>query len=333
MASSKLKLSIQTPILIPTLFLFLSLQTHHTEADGGHDAAGDSSSSSSLHSEGLITVKIWCLIIMLMSTFLGGVSPYFYRWNESFLLLGTQFAGGVFLGTSLMHFLSDSQSQFGDLTSKSYPFSFMLASAGYLLTMLGDCVVLWFTGGNRGEVKDEEVGSVESERGAQFVSAFVKTTYVGDTVLLILALCFHSVFEGIAVGIADTKADAWRNLWVISLHKIFAAISMGIALLRMLPNRPLLTTVAYSFSFAISSPIGVGIGITINTTTEGRAADWIYAISMGLACGVFIYVAINHLIAKGFKPTNPSYFDTSYWKFLAVLIGVLLIAIVMIWDS
>jgi hypothetical protein len=28
------------------------------------------------------------------------------------------------------------------------------------------------------------------------------TTTVGDAVLLILALCFHSVFEGIAIGIA-----------------------------------------------------------------------------------------------------------------------------------
>lgn len=30
----------------------------------------------------------------------------------------------------------------------------------------------------------------------------VKQTSVGDAVLLILALCFHSVFEGIAIGVA-----------------------------------------------------------------------------------------------------------------------------------
>jgi len=161
---------------------------------------------------------------------------------------------------------------------------------------------------------------------------FFKTTSFGDTVLLIFALCFHSVFEGIAVGVADTKGDAWRNLWTISLHKIFAAIAMGIALLRMIPKRPFLLTAAYSFVFAISSPIGVGIGIAIDATTQGRVADWLYAISMGLACGVFVYVAINHLIAKGFKPLAKSYFDTQYFKFLAVLLGVGVIAVVMIWD-
>lgn len=107
---------------------------------------------------------------------------------------------------------------------------------------------------------------------------------------------------------------------------------MGIALLRMLPKRPLVATMAYSLSFAVSSPIGVGIGIAIDATTQGRVADWIFCISMGLACGVFLYVAINHLIAKGFKPQHASGVDTPFFKFLAVLAGVGVIAVVMIWD-
>ena len=52
------------------------------------------------------------------------------------------------------------------------------------------------------------------------------------SILLIVVLCFHSVFEGIAIGVAETKDDAWKALWAISFHKIFAAI----ALLRMIPN-------------------------------------------------------------------------------------------------
>ncbi|KAI3801498.1 hypothetical protein L1987_29604 [Smallanthus sonchifolius] len=275
---------------------------------------------------------------MFFSTFAGGVSPYFLRWNESFLLLGTQFAGGVFLGTSLMHFLSDSNETFGDLTTKTYPFAFMLACSGYLLTMLGDCVILYVTrrggdgysGDNKVAVEDEEGRMSGGDHGTH--SVLVRTSSLSDTILLILALCFHSIFEGIAVGVSSTKSDAWRNLWTISLHKIFAAVAMGIALLRLIPKRPFLLTVAYSFAFGISRPIGVGIGIAIDATTEGATADWIYAISMGIACGVFVYVAINHLISKGFKPQQDSYFDTPFFKFLAVLFGVGVIAVVMIWD-
>ncbi|CAA6669391.1 unnamed protein product [Spirodela intermedia] len=285
----------------------------------GHGGGGDDEEAPTgvnLRSKKLIVTKVLCLVILLVSTFAGGVSPYFFRWNESFLLLGTQFAGGVFLGTALMHFLPDANETIADLTTKTYPFVYMLAAAGYLLTMLGDSVIIYVIERNKSEAKVEPR---EDELR-------------GDTILLILALCFHSVFEGIAIGIADTTGDAWRNLWTISLHKIFAAVAMGIALLRMLPKRPLVITMVYSLAFAVSSPIGVGIGIAIDATTQGRVADWIFCISMGLACGVFLYVAINHLISKGFKPQRPSSVDTPFFKLLAVLAGVGVIAIVMIWD-
>ncbi|EXC10698.1 Zinc transporter 2 [Morus notabilis] len=319
------------------LSLLLLLQAFLVNGHGGdHDDDEGTGDHVDLHNKGLILVKLWCLIILLVSTFAGGVSPYFLRWNESFLLLGTQFAGGVFLGTSLMHFLSDSNETFGDLTHKTYPFAFMLASSGYLLTKLGDTIIILVTKSSDREarVETEEGTSSDHEKaaGTDVSPLFMRTTSLGDTILLIHALCFHSVFEGIAIGIADNKAEAWRNLWTISLHKIFAAIAMGIALLRMLPKRPLQVTAAYSFAFAISSPVGVGIGIAIDSTTQGAVADWIYAISMGLACGIFIYVAINHLIAKGFKPQSKCHFDTPFFKFLAVLLGVGVIAVVMIWD-
>ncbi|PHT44745.1 Zinc transporter 2 [Capsicum baccatum] len=325
-----------TTLLTLALFVFLKFLTinGHGGADDEHDS--DADANTNLRAKGLILVKVYCLIILFVTTFAGGVSPYFYRWNEGFLLLGTQFAGGVFLGTSLMHFLSDSASTFGALTQKEYPFAFMLASAGYLLTMFSDCIIMFVTKGinesSESKVEVEEEGRSTNIEEGQGTNPFLKATSLGDTILLILALCFHSIFEGIAVGVSATKGEAWRNLWTISLHKIFAAIAMGIALLKMIPKRPFLLTCAYSFAFSISSPIGVGIGIAIDATSEGRTADWTYAISMALACGVFIYVAINHLIAKGFKPQNKCYFDTSFFKFLAVFLGVGVIAVVMIWD-
>ncbi|KAK4606541.1 hypothetical protein RGQ29_000677 [Quercus rubra] len=319
------------------LFCLLVLQLSLIKGQGGNDQS--SSDQVNLHSKHLILVKVWCLIILLVSTFAFGVSPYFFRWNESFLLLGTQFAGGVFLATSLIHFLSDSAGTFASLTTKTYPFAFMLASAGYVLTMLADCIVANVTSGGKRDARVlvlEEGRTPEEQPKEVHVDVnpeFLKTTSFGDALLLILALCFHSVFEGIAVGVSATEADAWKNLWTISLHKVFAAISMGIALLRMLPKRPFLSTAAYSFAFAISSPVGVVVGIAIDATTQGQTANWIYAISMGLACGVFVYVAINHLMAKGYTPQSECYFDTPFYKFLAVLLGVTVLAIVMIWDS
>lgn len=127
------------------LLLVISAAAH----GGGEDDEDDDAQKPNLRSKSLILVKIWCLIIVFFGTFIGGVSPYFFKWNEGFLVLGTQFAGGVFLGTALMHFLSDANETFEDLTTVEYPFAFMLACAGYLLTMLGDCIISYVYGKER----------------------------------------------------------------------------------------------------------------------------------------------------------------------------------------
>ncbi|KAK2640187.1 hypothetical protein Ddye_027982 [Dipteronia dyeriana] len=335
-----------------SLLLITAAHSGHGDADA--DAAEENDHPHSLRSKPLILVKIWCLIIIFIGTFVGGVSPYFLKWNEGLLVLGTQFAGGVFLGTALMHFLSDANETFEDLTTKEYPFAFMLACAGYLLTMLADCIISYVFGkkidGSNGDL--EHQGGVQQGKSGHDVTnsgsgsqvrngtdlhsskfSLAAVSSLGDSILLIVALCFHSVFEGIAIGVAETEADAWKALWTISLHKIFAAVAMGIALLRMIPDRPLLSCVAYAFAFAISSPVGVGVGIVIDATTQGPVADWIFAISMGLACGVFVYVSINHLLSKGYAPLKRVSVDTPYHKFLAVLLGIGVIAVVMIWDT
>ncbi|CAN6306283.1 unnamed protein product [Urochloa humidicola] len=340
-------------LLLP-LLIWLSLAAA-AWAHGGEDADAGDSPKPDLRARGLVEAKVWCLVVVFAGTLLGGVSPYFMRWDESFLALGTQFAGGVFLGTALMHFLSDANETFGDLMPDSgYPWAFMLACAGYLVTTLADVVISHVVsrgrtapGGGAGGGAELEEGKVSATNGTSsepqpaeahgsdhsVASMLRNASTMGDSILLIAALCFHSVFEGIAIGVAETKADAWKALWTISLHKIFAAIAMGIALLRMLPNRPFLSCFAYAFAFAISSPIGVAIGIVIDATTQGKVADWIFAISMGLATGIFVYVSINHLLSKGYKPRRQVAVDTPVGRWLAVVLGVAVIAIVMIWDT
>jgi zinc transporter 1/2/3 len=107
---------------------------------------------------------------------------------------------------------------------------------------------------------------------------------------------------------------------------------MGIALLRMMPNRPLLSVAGYSFLFAISSPIGIAIGIAIDSTTQGSTADWIYAIAMGFAAGVFIYVAINHLVLKGYVPDRKVAADRPVFKVIAFILGCGIMFVAMTWD-
>ncbi|KAL3682120.1 hypothetical protein R1sor_000142 [Riccia sorocarpa] len=339
--------------LISAIVLFGSLfvgpaSAHHGE-DGGHEQEGEQEGKHvNLRARSLILVKVYCLIITFVTTFIPGISPYFFRINYGFLVLGIQFAGGVFLATALVHFLADANETFHDLTSKGYPFAFMLACCGYLLTAIADAIILTVLSrhSKTNHTADEENGKDAANRAdkdegqANHVNHFIEVNKVipnapiADAVLLIIALCFHSVFEGIAIGISATIHDAWRNLWTIQLHKLFAAIGMGIALLKIVPNRPLLSCAAYSFAFALSSPVGIAIGIIIDNTSQGRTADWIYAITMGLATGIFVYVAINHLLAKGFTPPDNRKVsvDTPLYKLVAFALGLAVLFVVLIWD-
>ena len=130
--------SLTRTLFVSFLYIFILGELPLSLAHGGSTSDGHETSSKSL-----ILVKIYCLIIIFFAAFLGGISPCFIKWNDGLLVLGTQFGGGVFLGTALIHFLNDANVTFQSKTNKAYPFAFMLACAGYLLTMLADCVVQW----------------------------------------------------------------------------------------------------------------------------------------------------------------------------------------------
>ncbi|XP_047336844.1 zinc transporter 2-like [Impatiens glandulifera] len=314
-----------------------------------------------LRSKSLLLVKIWCLLVLFAVTLFAGVSPYLMKWSDGFLLIGTQLAGGVFLGTALMQFLSDSNDVFQNLTDKHYPFAFLLAALGFSFSMLADCLILHLCrkhsnfSPNAADATTlqarKSIASSSSIIGAATASQtqvdsntdragaldllFLKAVSFSDSVLLITALCFHAVFEGITVGLADTENRAWRALWTVGLNRVFASIAMSTALLKTnIPDFPLSSCVAYAFSFAISSPVGIAIGIVMDATTRGFVADWIYAIAMGFGCGVFIWVSVSHLLLNGFMPPQRRIsVNTPHHKFLAVITGVGIVSVAIIWDQ
>ncbi|KAF4391259.1 hypothetical protein G4B88_016569 [Cannabis sativa] len=354
------------------LFLFLLFLTtvvafrhNDEESSENNETEEQASSTTSLYLKFLMLAKLKCLIVIFVGTFFAGVSPYFFKWDEGFLVLGTQFSGGVFLGTAFTHFLAEANETFKELIERKYPYAYMIACIGYLLTMFADSIVFHVCS-KQDDDDIEYLGhcDVENEKMSQIggittlqtqlhfqqshesysnnnhctsnlAASVTRVKSFEGNVLLIIVLCFHSIFEGIAIGVAETIFDAWKALWTITLHKIFAAIAMGIALIRMIPNRSLISCSVHAFAFAISSPFGVGIGLILDAIAQGHVVDWIFAISMALASGIFIYVSINHLLIKGYTPLDKNNFSVnkSHYKFLAVLFGIGVIDVVMIWDN
>lgn len=143
-------------------------------------------------------------------------------------------------------------------------------------------------------------------------------------------LCFACLKVLVIIVMTATAAATWKEMWMVGLHKFVLALALGIIVLRLASNRPLLNSLLYGFAFAISTSIGVAIGIIINTTAEGSIADWIFSVWMGIGTGVFIYVVINHLLA--WDNHKLLHKEQALFRWLAVLAGAIVTGVVLIWD-
>lgn len=107
--------------------------------------------------------------------------------------------------------------------------------------------------------------------------------------MLVVALCTHSIFEGIAVGIQqDYDFTGYLSL-SIALHNLVAAISLGGTFSRSGFTFP--KAFGLLISFSLSTPIGMTIGILL--TDQDPIVS---IILMSISAGTFIYVSCTEIM-------------------------------------
>ena len=132
--------------------------------------------------------------------------------------------------------------------------------------------------------------------------------------VLMIALSVHSIFEGLATGLASDLKSAVNMLIAIGIHKGAASSSLGISLVKTFPdNFGLCRWLVFTFSLA--TPIGIILGMILSNS--GPVMDVIFN---SLAAGSFVYIACSEVIVEEFTiPGN------RVWKLLFFLIGILII--------
>lgn len=114
-----------------------------------------------------------------------------------------------------------------------------------------------------------------------------------STVILVVALCTHSIFEGIAVGIQpDFDFTLYLSL-SIALHNLVAAISLGGTFSRS--GFSVKKSLGLLIAFAISTPIGMTIGILLTDTNV-----LVGVVLMSISAGTFIYVSCTEILQHEF---------------------------------
>lgn len=114
------------------------------------------------------------------------------------------------------------------------------------------------------------------------------------SILLLIALSLHSVFEGLAVGLQRKTAQVVGVFAGLFLHKMILSFSLGMSLVQSkLSYKSMLKSIVL---FSLSSPFGIGLGLLIIDLWDSRISVLIQGLLQGIACGTFLYVTFFEIL-------------------------------------
>ena len=139
--------------------------------------------------------------------------------------------------------------------------------------------------------------------------------------LLVAALSFHSIFEGMAIGLQPTIGDVWFLFTAVVVHEMAIMFCIG---MEMLASRlRVCLYVAYMVELGLITSVGVGIGILVTEYVRNPSAGHllVIAILQGIAAGTLLYVTFLEVLERERqKPGN------GLIKLSAILVGFILLS-------
>ncbi|XP_050408709.2 protein zntD [Patella vulgata] len=158
------------------------------------------------------------------------------------------------------------------------------------------------------------------------IDQLTKTSTV-RAVLLLIALSFHTIFDGLAIGLQDMDTDVWQVLAAISIHKALVAFCLGLQLFQAYTRRFRTAAILVAL-FSIMSPIGIGLGILVTSANINEAAQTMTAaVLQGVASGTFLYVTFFEILKEAFTHGR------GIWNIFIAGVGFAAMAAVKLLDS
>jgi zinc transporter 1/2/3 len=116
--------------------------------------------------------------------------------------------------------------------------------------------------------------------------------------LVVVALSFHSVFEGLAIGLQQTQRDVWYLFAAVTIHACAILFCIGLELVTS--GIRLLNLVLYIVVLSVVSPLGVAIGIlvTVHSSSDGPLQGLVVAVLQGIAGGTILYITFFEVLDR-----------------------------------
>jgi len=273
----------------------------------------------------LVDTKICGLVGMAVSTIIFAILPLLFvsklrnnndptsqsRWQTTISLLSC-FSGGVFIGACFLDLipdvdkifqqvLEDVKKEYGITTD--FPVVPFIVVVGFMLILIIEQTVLHFQD-EKHEPEDEqpivdasgEVSDniVPNQRGHQHIHQFESEHSNLRSLLLLLALSFHSVFEGLAIGLQNSKEDMLTIFVAVMMHKAIMAFSLGLNIAQS--SFSVKAFIASSLVFSLASPLGVGVGIGLSGLPASIPQRICNGVLQGIAGGTFLYITFFEVL-------------------------------------
>ena len=110
------------------------------------------------------------------------------------------------------------------------------------------------------------------ESGHSHDEMFVKDLSTIRSFLLLIALTFHSIFEGLAIGLQKSSLTLLQIFIAVIVHKAVMAFSLGLNLSQA-TGMTVKKYILASLIFSTASPLGMGLGIWLSHLQQSFGRD------------------------------------------------------------
>jgi len=138
--------------------------------------------------------------------------------------------------------------------------------------------------------------------------------------LLLLALSFHGLFEGIALGLQKNAKSSFSLLLAILAHKWAEAITLGVSFTKANVEKNMFLKMIIIFS--VFTPVGIGLGMILTA-----CPSWVTSTFMSLSVGTFIYIGAAEILVEEFSISR-----FKWQKFISYIFGGLFIIGLTAWE-
>ena len=141
------------------------------------------------------------------------------------------------------------------------------------------------------------------------------------SLILMLALSLHRIFEGMGVGLQQTTQSVFNLITAVICHEVVIGFSLGLDFMKnnFTLRRWLVTSVVCSSIM----PVGIIVGIAMTETGhQSNGLQIANGILQALTCGTFIYVTFMEILHD-----ELDILDTGLSRTTSLLMGFVLMAL------